>query len=268
MRYFTVVCMLLTSMPMATAAEMSHEEAVVRNTYAKLSYAVDLNTAYRAFQANPKISAADLARQVELQGLRFKLSDFTVGNLAHIAEAKYADVFPQYDDNGEDVIHTNVTKENYGEVGGATASMETATAKWGPAPNGRAPDYTVGQMIPVLEREMGVSPPLRYCSFTVTATLAGRSRTYEASFFFGAKDQVAPADAVADVGGGALWHFLLHPLYPDILLRTRIGEIPAVREFLTANQRSNASCKSGEACCDAETLQCGVFSADLTGRQP
>jgi hypothetical protein len=258
------------------AFETTPEEAVVRNTYAKLSYAVDLNTAYRIVQVNPKISPVELASQVELQGLRFKLSDFTVGNLADVADAKYADAFPPYDGDRQDEIHTAVETDKYGESAGVNyqdrgvaASMETATAKWGPAPIGKTPDWSVGQMIPELEREIGVSPLLRFCSFTVTVTLAGRSRTYRASFLFGQNGKVAPVDPVAGIDGNDLAYFLQHSVYPDVLLRgARMSESPAIRGFLDANQRSGASCKSGDACCDAETLQCGVFSADLLGRRP
>jgi hypothetical protein len=174
------------------------------------------------------------------------------------------------------VIHTSVETDRYGESAGVNrqargvaASMETATAKWGPAPIGRTPDWTVGQMIPELSREMGVSPPLRYCSFTVTVTFAGRSRTYKASFLFGQNGKVAPVDPVVGIDGNNLAYFLLHPVYPDVLLQgTRVSESPAIRSFLSVNQRSGASCKSGDACCDAETLQCGVFSANLVGRRP
>lgn len=267
-RFIVAACFLFGSFSAVAVEDMTREEALVRNAYAKLSYAVDINTVYRAVQANPNLSPADLAKQVDLHGLRFKLTDFNVGNLADISETKFTDAFPQYDDDVHDVIHTSIETENYSEVGGETASMHTATATWGPPPSGRTPSYTVRQMIPILQNETGVSPLLRYCSFMVTATLAGRSRTYEASFLFGENGQAAPLDVIADVGGGALGHMLLHPIYPDVLLRTKIGKVPVVRNFLEANQRSEASCKSGDACCNAETLQCGVYNADLSGRRP
>ncbi len=268
MRYPSAIWIFLASLPGALAGDMRHEETVVRTTYAKLSYAVELNTVYRVVLANPKIDPGEFTKQLDLRGLRFQLSDFTFGNLADIAGAKYTDVLPPYDGNGQDLIHTSVATENYSEVGGATASMETATAEWGPPPNGRTPDWTAGQMIPVLEREIGVSQLLRYCSFTVTATLAGRSRTYKASFLFGRSGRAAAVDPVTGTDGNNLQYFSSHSVYPDVLLRTRMGEIPVIRSFLEANQRSGNSCKSGEACCDAETLLCGVFSADLAERRP
>jgi hypothetical protein len=138
-RSMTAACVLLASLVAVAADNMTHEETVVRNAYAKLSYAVDLNTAYMIVQANPKINPSELAGQVELKGLRFQLGDFKVGNLADVADAKYSDTFDQYP-AGQDVIRTSVATLSYNEVGGATGSMEAATAGWGPGPEGTAPN--------------------------------------------------------------------------------------------------------------------------------
>jgi len=262
---FCLLCLSITAV-----AQMSHEEAVVRNTYAKLSYAVDIETAYRAALTEPNITPTDLAKVVAQQGLRFKLSGFTVGNLSDVLDSNFRVRFPQYDD-GQEVIHTTVQTENFGE-GKTTASMETLAVKWGPGATltgaGELSEYSVEKMIPILQSELGVSPLLRYCSFNVTASFAGRSRTYQAAFFFGEHGQVAPLDPIVGGDGNHLEYFSLHPVFPSVFLQTTVGANPAVRSFLTANQRSGPSCKSGDACCDAKTLQCGVFSADLEGRHP
>ncbi|MGD0271518.1 MAG: hypothetical protein ABSB14_20790 [Candidatus Sulfotelmatobacter sp.] len=284
MRHLAAICMLLAFAPAGIAADMTHEEAVVRNTYAKLSYAVDINTAYRVLLANAAILPANtksdgrlaeqqdnltrqLIHEIRFQRLGFQLSDFTCGNLADIAGAKYTDVFPAYDGVSEDVIHTAVETEKYSEAG-RTTTMETVTAKWGPAGPGKTPDWTVAQMIPVAEQELGVAPLVSYCRFTVTASLQGRSRTYKAAFLFGPNGQAAPLDSVAGGDGNNLVYFFQHPVYPNIMLRTKIGDSPVTRNFLEANERSGAGCKSGDACCDAKTLQCGVFSADLLRERP
>jgi hypothetical protein len=266
------------------AADMTHEEAAVRNTYAKLSYAVDINTAYRVLLSNAAILPANtksdgrlavqqdnltrqLIHEIRFQRLGFQLSDFTCGNLADIADAKYTDVFPAYDGVSDDVIHTTVQTEQYSEAD-RTTTMETVTAKWGPAASGKTPDWAVAQMIPVVEQELGVAPLVRYCRFTVTASLQGRSRTYKAAFLFGPSGQAAPLDAVTGGDGNNLVYFFQHPVYPNIMLRTKMGDSPVTRNFLETNERSGAGCKSGDACCDAKTLQCGVFSADLLRERP
>ncbi len=94
MRYLAVTCIMLVSIS-AAVAQMTHEETVVRTAYARLSFAVDLNTVFTAAQANPNIDPAALLIQIEQKGLRFTLSEFSVGNLADIASQDY-DVLGQY----------------------------------------------------------------------------------------------------------------------------------------------------------------------------
>lgn len=274
MRYLAVICTLLACLcgEATAAAGMTPEETAVRLAYAKVSYAVDLNTAYRAVLANPNISTAELTKQVEAKGLRFKLSDFTVGDLANIGNLKAKNAFGQYPD-GQDVIEVSLDTESFTEDGpdgkAVEVSSDTAKAEWVTGPYGNVPDYTVAKMLPIMERESGVSPLVRYCTYTVTATLNDRSRTYQASFFFGGKDGIAPGDTVVGLGGGPLKHFIDHPAYPKVLLQTSLwSRSAAVRNFVLTNQKANASCTHGDACCDAASLQCGVFSADVVGRQP
>src|SRR5579863_10193621 len=133
MRYLAVICFMVASLSGALA-QMTHEESVVRNTYAKLSYAVDLETAYRAALANPNISASDLEKAVAKNALRFSLSDFTVGELGNILDTNFRARFPQYDGDGQEVIHTRLQTESHSEDGAGPTSMETLTVKWGAAP--------------------------------------------------------------------------------------------------------------------------------------
>jgi hypothetical protein len=267
MRCLLVATLLCASSLAAFAANRSPEETVVRNTYAKLSYAIDLETVYRATLANPQIDPAELAKQVATKSLTFKLSNFVVGDFASIATVKFTSVFPQYPD-GRCIAITSVT-ERYTE-NEKTITMEAASAKWDDnGPSGYPPDYTVAQMLPVAEREGGVPVLVRYITYVVTATLNGRSRTYKAAFFFGPKLEPSPADTVVGLGGGPLNDFITKPVYPSVLLNTNLwGKSAAARNFLVANQKVKDSCKAGDACCDERTLQCGVYGADISGRQP
>jgi hypothetical protein len=270
MRNLVGLCAMLASLLGVTATAMTPEEAAVRNAYARLSYAVDIETVYRVTSANRDISSADLAQQVAQRGLSFKLSDFTVGNVSDIADANYLDHFSQYN-SGQEVIQTTLKTHNYIEDG-ATTSMQAIEVKWGPGPTLHGTDdpllnYTVKQAVPVIEEELHVPSVVRYCTYTVTASLEGRSRTYKAVFFFGSNNEVAPVDPTVGTTGNDLQYFILHPVFPNILLLTNVASLPAVHEFLAANQQTASSCKSGDACCDAETLRCGVLSSDL-GRRP
>jgi hypothetical protein len=252
---------------MLASSDMTPDEAAVRSAYAKLSFAVDLNTAYQAVTANPNIDAAALAQQVEREGLRFKLSHFKCGDLAEIAKQSYG-VLGQYPD-GQDVIMTSPVSSSLIEGTAPEVLTEMASATWAQGPNGTPPNATVGELLPIMEQESGVSRLRRYCTFTATATLGGRSRTYQAHFLFGGENRIAPGDVVVAAGGGALETFISHPLYPDILLRTSLWNKPAVHAFLMSTQRTETSCRVnvGDVCCNANTLQCGVASADLQ-RQP
>jgi hypothetical protein len=70
MRYIAVTCVILMSVSMAVA-QMTHEETVVRTAYAKLSYAVDLETAMRVVRHNPNITYAQLTQEVAKESLTF-----------------------------------------------------------------------------------------------------------------------------------------------------------------------------------------------------
>ncbi len=261
MKHLAVPLVVLWIFSSLAFAQMSREETVVRNAYAKLSYAVDLNTAYRRISSDPKADFATLEKETDNHGLRFALSNFKSGNLSDLAN-KNVDVLGQYPD-GQDIVNVVLSQEHY-QSKSFTLSMETASAAWVKGPEGISPDQTVGQLMPAIQRESGITSPLvRYCTYTVTATLQGRSRTYEAAFLFAADGEVNTSDVVVGIGGGALSHFVTNPVYPSILLRTHLAT-PAVRAFLESTQKpaSNA-CGNGDVCCDPVTLRCGLSTAEL-----
>jgi hypothetical protein len=229
MRYLFAVLLGLALVP-ANAAD-TPEETVVRKAYANLSLAVDINTVYRVVKSNPNVDSAELSKQVALRGLRFQFSDFMVGNLADVGDAKFTDIWGQYPD-GQDIVKTTLATENRSEGDGPTVSSTTATAEWGKGPSGTPPSFTAREMLHVAEDESGVKPLLRYCTYTVKVTLAGKSRTYRAAFLFGENGKVAPGDVVVGLGGGPLLYFTKHPLSLDVLLKTSLGQSPAVRSFL------------------------------------
>jgi hypothetical protein len=271
MRYIAVLCTILAALPVAIAADnMSHEETVVRTAYAKLSYAVDLETALKAVQHNPKITYAQLTQEVAKESLTFRLSDFSCGDFSSILDQRYARVFSDIRDGGDVIDIGSVTETYTDQTNGANteASMNVAKPRWSHGPNGPVPDGTAAELLPAMEREAGISALMRYCSYTAAVTFEGRSRTYRANFFFGPEGQgeATPGDMVVALGGGTLQELLTKPVYPQVLLKTaRYGNNSAMRAFLNVNQQSNATCKRGEACCDLAALHCGVYSDDLKG---
>jgi hypothetical protein len=182
---------------------------------------------------------------------------------------KYYEFFPDIRDGGDVIDIGSVTEQVTEEVGGVKTAtqMDVAKPRWSHGPLMDLPDLTVAQVLPIMNRESGLSVPLtRYCTYTVTVSFEGRSRTYRAGFYFGPDGQPDSGDMVVALGGGGLPKLLVEPIYPQVLLETPMWRNhPAVRAFLEANQRSNATCRRGEACCDLSALQCGIYSADLKG---
>ena len=267
MRFLTVFYVLLVSLS-AFAVDMTPEEQTIRTAYAKLSYAVDLETAIGAVKANPKVTYAQLAQDVAKGSLTFRLTNFSCADISSVANQKYASTFDDIRDGGDVIAITSVT-EKVTEGQDRETLMPGARPEWSHGLKGPVPTSTVAQMLPVMEQESGITPLLRYCGYTVTVSFEGRSRTYPADFYFGLDGKVAPGDMVVALGGGTLAELLVKPVYPQALVETAMfGKNSAIREFLETNQRSNATCRHGEACCDLSVLQCGVYSPDLkAGRQ-
>jgi hypothetical protein len=231
---------LLISGSAKLGAQTAREEAVVRATYARLSSAVDVNTAYMAAKSNRLVTAADLSSKIAAAGLRFELSDFKFGSLddSDVVEVVDKD-FPGMVPDGQKIIQTTVatlvtTETTDAGKPGTPVSSVTATAFWSEPPHGTAPGWPMRDLRSVLEQELGVKPLLRYCTYTVKVTLAGKTKTYKAAFFFGENDKPAPSDTVVGIGGGALAYFASHPLVPDILSKTRFDKNPAVHNFTAA----------------------------------
>lgn len=265
-----VICLLLAPVSAIAADNMTHEETVVRTAYAKLSYAVDLETAMRAVRHNPKITYAQLTQEVAKESLTFHLSNFSVADIASVLDQKYSKVFHDIRDGGNVIDIASVAETFTEEKDGVKTEtrMDVALPRWSHGPLGPVPDSTVAEMLPAMERESGISALMRYCTYEVTVDFEGRSRTYQAQFYFGPEGQgeAIPGDMVVALGGGTLQELLVKPVYPEVILKTATyGRNPALREFLGVNQRSNATCRPREACCDLSALQCGVNSADLKG---
>ena len=257
---FATFCIVVALLAVAVrAADTTHEETTVRLAYARVAYAVDINTAWRKVSTNRDIDSAKLISEVAAQGLRFNLEDFKCGNLADVLQAKYADVFE--DQNRSVYIETSGATISASEVGGPSTETNTAVANWRNESKHAVPDWTIKEILPYLQQESGFTSPLtRYCTYTVTATLANRNETYRAYFLFAADGAADPGD----MGNGSmLLHFIKTPIYPAVLLNGHLSQSVAAVKFLESTQRTESSCVSGEVCCDPTTLRCGLPAADL-----
>jgi hypothetical protein len=174
---------------------MSSEERVVRQTYANLAYAVKLHTVF-SVATQPKAEEGDIENKTA-QTLRFQIGNFTSGPISQIVGRKYSDLVTKPDYNQDGIVVTPVT-QNYKEPSAADAAQSEETkglhaqAMWGHGftsqDNWDTPIRDVLAIIP------NGSQFTRYAAYTVTASMDGRSRTYNAMFLFGPNNLVQVSD--------------------------------------------------------------------------
>lgn len=263
-----VILFLTLVIPLAYSATVTHEEMFVRQTYAKLAYAVDLNNIHQAIDANRAPNSSELSSAIARNELHFELSDFSIGNLAEISQRPINQFVTR--PTGEDVLlivphtlkHTEELKEN-SEIREVTEINAHANWKKGIAAPAEVWNSPAGEIFRQITNTAWYS---RYAAFTVKVSLHGRSRTYKAMFIFGRNDkgeeEVITADNVT--GTSALDFIARSSVYPSTLIET-LGRQPAVDDWLRMNQVTDASCVAGKrtACCNPVSLKCGVAAQDL-----
>src|SRR5437764_124796 len=86
MRFLRVVMLLLLLGPLCKGQQMTHEEQIVRTTYAKLSYADEIRIIVKTMNSAPdKFKADERAADKALSSrLEFELSNFTTGPISEI----------------------------------------------------------------------------------------------------------------------------------------------------------------------------------------
>jgi hypothetical protein len=230
MRYLAVICLTLASL--TAAAQMTHEETVVRAAYARLSYAARTGVLLR-YAEDARLghdeTAADLKNEMDSE-LAFQFHSFNVGNLSDIADTRWDALVskPQLDliavVFGYQKVPMKVgASDPFSEMSFVTASWqrwEEYDADW---------STPVSRAIADLPRDTGKPQVLysRYAAYSVTATLAGRQRTHQAIFLFGRNPDGSEAAYFIDhiLGMGALDTGMQRSLYPQPLLETYMREL-------------------------------------------
>ncbi len=274
MRYLAVICTLLALLS-ATAAQMTHEETIVRTAYAKLAYATEQDAVIRlAREAGegrvvPKeYSKAASEQRIANAQIVFTLSDFVVGNISDIANRKVTDfVSPAI---GEKLVAQ--TQTNSVSDGGQVTIMHSVQLTWQPAAESLPPDEQDMKIEEFYERQWHTIRPQglwqRYASYSVTVSYLGKARgPYKALFAFGhnadGSEFVEPEDSTTDAT--SLAEVLAQPLFPDGLTQNRLRTYPVVADWLERKQMFGPSCSVGQhdVCCDLVKLKCGLGSEDL-----
>jgi hypothetical protein len=263
-----VLC-LGTVVPLAqVSAQMTHEEAVARTTYAKLAYAVDIGEIHRALSNKHDPSLAELESRIAAEHLKFELSNFTSGPVSSIAKQNYADLVTKPE--GQDVIDVGLATYNSMEdvpekLQVREASELGAQAAWAPGQNLQA-NWNVPFELALVDFDAGSQAKYsRYAAYQVTVSFEGRSRSYQAMFLFGTG--AVPVLAVDNVtNSSALTGLIDKSVYPAVLLESPIARKMGVAGWLKSHQVRDPACRGGEgqACCNPVSLTCGVAASDLS----
>jgi len=278
-RVFLGVVLCLVFHVLVAGQSMSHEEEVVRNAYAKLSFLCSI----------PPVTKAGMdelgGRQIDPVSLEnsriaatpvFEISDFETGAVASIANEtwdKFVTV-PQ----GE-ILTGGQIGQYYSDKGNQT-DWNMMEVRWAPAhpvnPEGAKIilALTVAEIIKLASKQWQdsfarVTFPVtytRFAAFTVDAVYRGKSTgPQRAIFFFGTdvhgNEFVAENDLAS--GENSLGYVLND--HPDLsgLLLGKIREAPAVATWLRANVMSASDCAASkpEVCCSHG--RCGISSEDF-----
>ncbi|MGB2606601.1 MAG: hypothetical protein WBC78_23560, partial [Candidatus Sulfotelmatobacter sp.] len=258
MRYLVVTCMLLASLSGATAAQMTHEETVVRSAYAKFAYAAQQRAisdlADEADGAPVSKGHAGLTSDQRLADaqVNFTLQDFVVGDAHDILKQKAFDLISPA--MGE-VLSSSLYHSGFDDRG-LEAHCYALDLGWAQAHalSAAVLEMTISDL---LQSEYKQRPqPLwqRYALYSVTVSYHGKSRgPYKAMFLFGRDDKghevIGPHDATTSTDG--LTYALSRPLFPDTLVLTHLRTFPVVSNWLDANQMpGSCSAGVGDVCCD------------------
>src|ERR1700731_2670780 len=226
---------LLLLVPFANGQQqMSHEETVVRTTYARLSYAVQVNEVHKAIADFAKDKALDnimLGQRLKAAELTFILSDFKIGNVTDpdISKTKYADLVTKPSGDSLDITHGTTSFTTDSPADGSARPQHTesviALAQWAGSQT-ITEDWEVpwGKLFPLVEHASWFT---RYAAFKVKVNFQSRSREYRAMFLFGhdprtGAEYIVPGDTVAGLTG-ALDFFARTAAYPEALIEGGVG---------------------------------------------
>lgn len=246
---------------------MSPEERQVRMAYAKIVFAIQVQTVEQAIhQKHRKLDTPALNNALENNDLRVTLSGFTVGNISDIVQRDIRDLVTM--PNGEEILSIADSSTTFKEHGKVTDETGLGLPTWTPGFGGGQPTVSA-----TLAEVLAVNQPTddyqRYATFNVAISFQGKSRKYHALVLFGKDgngvDKVLVTDTIL---GAAPQEMMIQSVYPTILLGTSQGEVPAVLSWLESKQMPANSCarssrSTQDVCCDLSALKCGISADDL-----
>lgn len=268
------------------AQSMSHEEEVVRNSYAKLSFMCELEPVEKAaFDRNgngtdgPKRSDQVALKAAIAEATPvFSLTDFRTGAIADIANEHWSQfiTWPIPKSDVLDVVQVSMSYNYFGNVTAWTG----AKAEWKPSnaiPPGNPGYYNQLTVADAMRMKLpqGIEPQpappgltfTRYAAFTVNVTFQSKSSgTHRAIFFFGrdanGREAVAPNDIIS--GPGILYNIRDTPVYPGAFLSSDLRDVPVVSAWIREQGMPASECSTTpkEALCCSRG-RCGISQTDL-----
>jgi hypothetical protein len=247
---------------------MPQEEQMVRNYYAKLSFASQMGILSSVLFRMTPATGGEANKLLESR-IRFVLSEFQVGDFAEIASSPWTLILNL--DAPQDVLDIILSGSDIGvnehkfflpwyQV---NWNKDQAKPEWQGDRREQVSKAMRSHGINTVKDLVKIAAPgdwSRYASFTVNATLDGRTITYRAVFLFANRGEtVATFDPA--------FHMpvqLNAPLYPGVLVESAYRELPLFKSWVAKNQLSG--CKKfdePEICCDPATGRCGLASEDV-----
>jgi hypothetical protein len=260
-------CASLIASSTAFAADMTPEEHAVRVAYAKLIFAIQVQTVEQSLhQSHRKLKPGALESALQKNQLHIELSDFSSGDIAEITNRDIQKLVTL--PHGEEVLSISGASYSFKDRDGKVTEETTAgIPSWTPGPS-----IGKGDVSSTLSEVLAVNQPSdifdRYAMFNVAVSFQGRTRKYRALALFGKDSKGADKVLFTDtVVGAGPQDMTIHSVYPAVLLESSEGEVPAVMDWFTSNQMPVSACTSGarDVCCDPSTLKCGI-STDVLKR--
>ena len=272
MKYVIALCLTLAAISSALAAEMSHEETMVRTAYAKLAYASEQNVmAQLAIESMSPETRTDTgmsnAQRLTAAQVSFTLGDFSVGSVQEIIARKAVDFITPA--SGETLVASPMSSQ-FAE-GGTMAEVRSLSLHWQSA-NPLPPELADTKLADLYQFQWHRLRPealwQSYAAYTVTVSFQGKSRgPYRALFIFGHDTQgnetIEPEDGTTDAMG--LAYAIQSHLFPTPFVRTRLRGYQVIAAWLNTRQMSGPSCSVGlgDVCCDPSELRCGPGREDV-----
>jgi hypothetical protein len=268
MRLRLIVLLLLAPLSKGQQ-QMTHEEQVVRITYAKLSYADEVRIIMKTMNAAPDKFKADerTADKALSSRLEFQLSDFKTGPVSEIEGRTMADVagMPAEGDT-QGVLQVGPGTFNYTDhsaIGkGATEWTVSADVSWDTKPQHVA-GGDLWPMATLLKLKEMNGPYDRYATYTVTMTFQGKSRTYNTAALFGTNADGANVHFLDLISGNMTLDLLAKTdMSTAPFSKTDLRDVPFIRKWLNSNRQQACNVKGhGDVCCNTETKKCGIGTA-------